>query len=58
MKSNKNKFTKEVIAEIIPSEKEISEHNKKEETWCKKEQKFVYDPKQRKHCSFCGGKLR
>lgn len=33
---------------------EIKRHGKLDETWCSKEKKFVYNPKKKRHCPFCG----
>ena len=41
-----------------PSVEEIEKNNLEEKSWCKKEEKFIYDPKRKKHCPYCGGRLR
>ena len=43
--------------EKIPTEEEIENHNKLDETWCKNCQEFVYNFKKKRHCPKCGSLL-
>lgn len=56
---NRNRFNKIIKKEvIIPSKEELEKNSIEEKSWCKKEGKFIYDPKRKKHCPYCGGRLR
>jgi len=42
------------VKEIKPTNEEIEKHKTLQETWCKHEMKFIYDPTKKKHCPMCG----
>lgn len=53
LKGGKMKEEKKEKENVSPSNEEIEEHKKLQETWCKHESKFVYNPTLKKHCPFC-----
>ena len=54
MKSKKLKeISLQKPKEFKPTLEEIEKHAKLQETWCKHEMKFVYNPTKKKHCPYC-----
>lgn len=44
---------KTLIEQTNPTEEEIKEHLKLQESWCKNEQKWVFNPTKKLHCPYC-----